>query len=227
VKSTGEPDTGPGRPGRRRLPLEFVLGAGALLICVGAVVGPKLYRAIVVRRMVADLGESLSSADRDALRALMDLDWPEADASITRLANRSPRVAYLPEKKALVSAAQGLKFTLSAPDGGFFNARAIECYVHGGGSFTGKVAGARVLALSPAGESLAVTFQLDEPVARKLNVGKDAELSATVTLVELRAIAGGGEAVMVDYDMKSSAEIWAEVLRGLDPLLRSAGIEVR
>jgi hypothetical protein len=214
------------KPERRRVPLELLLGVFALLVCLGAVVGPRVYRAVIVRRMVSGFGGSLSWADRDSLRALMDLNWPEADAAITRLADESPRVAYLPVRKAIVSAAQGLKFTLAAPQGGFLNAQALECYIHAGGSFSGKLTGARVIELSPAGGDVTIAFQLDPPVATRLGLDKDTEFSATISLKELRQVAGRGQAVMVNYDIKKPKRIWREVLDGLDPLLRSAGISL-
>jgi hypothetical protein len=217
-------------PKRRRIPIELVLGGLAVLICLGALLGPGIYRRIVVGRIVKRLGGSLSWADRRSLRELMDLDWPEADAAIGRLAAESPTVAYLPQSKTMVSAAKGLKFTRVVPgegSSGFFNAESLECYVHRGGSFSGKLVGARVVELSSSGEEVQICFRLDDAVSDRLKHERGAQWQANLTVKQLRRVAGGGETVLVDYDTKSEKAIWKQVLAGLDPLLTGAGISAR
>jgi hypothetical protein len=210
----------------RRIPPELWLGVLAVLVCAGALLGPGLYRRLVVGRMARDAGDSLTTADRDALRALMDLDWPESDEALSRLARRSPQAAYLPEHKAIVSVSEWRKFDLAAPGGGFFNVRVLECYLHSGRSFSGKLVGARVMGFAAEGPQLRVNFLLDDPVSDRLGLKRGDELATALTLAELRRAVGSGEAVMVDYDAKSADTVWQQVLEGLEPLLEGAGVDL-
>jgi hypothetical protein len=210
------------------VPPELWAGLLCLAVCAGAVLGPRLYRAIVVGRLVRALGDEFTATDYPAARELMSLGWPEAEAGLRGFAERTPRTAFLPGLRAVAAAPRGLEFRLGLPPQkpqAFIGARQLVC-LHDGGSFEQYLVGAEILALgpAPAGDGLAVDFALDDPVAAKLGRPAGERYRAVLGIDALRRAAYGGSRVQADYGIKTEETIWRQVLEGLAPLLRGAGL---
>ena len=226
----GAGSSGPGLPtARRRLPLEFLLGGLALLVCAGALLGPRVYRGVVVGRLVRSMGEHFSAGDYPQATRLMELGWPESEAGLRRFAASLPMGAYLPGERALAVAAPGLGFKLPVPreggrDAEQFAAAKIDCCLQFGGSFEGYFVGARPTAFAADGDRVGVSFVLDAAVARRLGLPAGESRRAVLSLKELRRVAAGGSTAMADYGIKTPETIWKQVLAGLDPLLRGSGL---
>jgi hypothetical protein len=214
---------------RKRVPLEFLLGGLALLVCAGAVLGPRVYRGVVAGRLVRSMGEHFSAGDYPAATRLMELGWPESEAALRRFAESLPMGAYLPGEHALASASPGLGFKLPVPPepgrgAEEFSAAKVDCCLQFGGSFEGYFLGARPTVFAADGDRVEVSFVLDAPVARRLGLAAGETRRAVLTLKELRRAACGGSTVMADYDTKTAATIWKQLLDGLQPLLRGSGL---